>query len=282
VLETVAEFRIQGAGVTLAGEDAGEGVPIVLLHGLTATRRYVVMGSRSLERSGHRVISYDARGHGRSSPGPAPDAYTYELLADDLELVLDSLSIERAVLAGVSMGSHTILRLALRAPERVAGLVVITPAYNGAEATTGARIERWDQLSDALREGGVEAFIDVYGSSGIASPRLAETVHTVIRQRMALHERLDALADALASVPRSTPFAEVGDLAAVKAPTVVIGSSDAADAEHPFAVAQAYSETIPNARLLTEKPGSSPLAWQGSQVSKIIAEVAAAAERAAI
>lgn len=271
----MAEFNVQGAGVTLAGEEAGEGVPVVLLHGLTATRRYVVMGSRSLERSGHRVISYDARAHGRSSAGPAADAYTYELLTDDLERVLDSLSIGRAVLAGVSMGSHTILELALRAPERVAGLVVITPAYNGPQATTGARIERWDQLSTALREGGVDAFIDAYGSSGIASPRLAETIQMVIRQRMALHENLDALADALASVPRSTPFGEIGDLAAVRAPTVIIGSGDDADPEHPFTVAQAYSETIPNARLLSEKPGSSPLAWQGSQVSKIIAEVAA-------
>ena len=48
----------------------------MLLHGLTATRRYVVMGSRLLERSGHRVIAYDARGHGRSAPAPerAPTA----------------------------------------------------------------------------------------------------------------------------------------------------------------------------------------------------------------
>ena len=174
------------------------------------------------------------------------------------------------------MGSHTILSFALRSPERVAGLVVITPAYSGPEAITGARIERWDRLSNALRDGGVEAFIEAYGSSGIASPRLAETVNTVIRQRMALHEDLDALADALASLPRSTPFGEVADLGAIEAPTVVIGSSDAADPEHPFVVAEAYTEAIPGARLLTEKPGASPLAWQGSQVSKIIAEVAAA------
>jgi pimeloyl-ACP methyl ester carboxylesterase len=273
----VAEFSVEGAGVVLAGEEAGDGVPIVLLHGLTATRRYVVMGSRSLERTNHRVISYDARGHGRSSAAPAPDAYRYRLLVDDLERVLDSLSIDRAVLAGVSMGSHTILSFALRAPERVAGLVVITPAYNGPEATTGPRIERWDRLSHALREGGVEAFIDAYGSSGVASPRLAETMQTVIRQRMALHQDLDALADALASVPRSAPFDVIADLAAITAPTVVIGSSDGADPEHPFVVARAYSDAIPNARLVTEKQGASPLAWQGSQVSKIIAQVAAEA-----
>ena len=50
----------------------------MLLHGLTATRRYVVMGSRALERGGHRVIAYDARGHGRSTAAPQPDEYGYE------------------------------------------------------------------------------------------------------------------------------------------------------------------------------------------------------------
>src|ERR1700682_6015014 len=83
-----------GEGVLLAGEQSGEGVPIVLLHGLTATRRYVVMGSRVLQREGHRVIAYDARGHGRSSAAPEPASYTYELLAGDLRAVLDDLEIE--------------------------------------------------------------------------------------------------------------------------------------------------------------------------------------------
>ena len=53
----------------LSYDDAGTGTPIVLLHGLTATRRYVVMGSKTLERSGYRVIAPDARGHGESPPG---------------------------------------------------------------------------------------------------------------------------------------------------------------------------------------------------------------------
>src|SRR4030081_2608019 len=111
---------IDHAGVELSGDVDGEGIPVVLLHGLTATRRYVVMGSRSLERSGHRVISYDARGHGHSSPAPESSAYGYTELTDDLEAVLDQLDIDRAVLAGASMGAHTLLALALRAPERCA------------------------------------------------------------------------------------------------------------------------------------------------------------------
>src|ERR1017187_7356748 len=148
------EFTFERDGVRLAGQEAGEGPPIVLLHGLTASRRYVVMGSTALERSGHRVISYDARGHGRSSAAPDPSAYGYAELALDLEAVLDHVGAERAVLAGVSMGAHTLLRLALDRPERVAGMVVITPAYDADNLDDPARLAEWNALSDGLRTGG--------------------------------------------------------------------------------------------------------------------------------
>src|SRR5579872_6631374 len=118
----MAEGFAQRDGVRLALQDDGDGAPVLLLHGLTATRRYVVMGSRALERSGHRVIKYDARAHGRSTPAPASDAYTYELLAEDALAVLDDRGVERAVLAGASMGAHTLLNVALNHPERVAGI----------------------------------------------------------------------------------------------------------------------------------------------------------------
>ena len=62
------------ADMSLSGEAAGDGPPVVLLHGLTATRRNVVQGSRHLLSRGRRLISYDARGHGESSPAPDPAA----------------------------------------------------------------------------------------------------------------------------------------------------------------------------------------------------------------
>src|ERR1700736_6553406 len=109
------------------------------------------MGSRALERAGRRVISYDARGHGRSSPAREPGAYTYEELARDLEAVMDALEIKRAILAGASMGAHTVLSFALHAPERVGGLVVITPSYEAATNDDPERLARWDALADGLR-----------------------------------------------------------------------------------------------------------------------------------
>ncbi len=269
------ETEISAADVRLAVAEEGEGTPVVLLHGLTATRRYVVMGSRALERAGHRVIAYDARGHGRSSPAPSPDAYGYDLLAADLGAVLDAMGVERAVLAGASMGAHTALVFALTHPERVGGLVVITPAYVQGEESAPARLARWDALAAGLRDGGIEGFVAAYEPPAGASPALVETVLKVIRQRLADHERLEPLADALQAVPRSAPYPDLDALCAIDAPVTVVASNDEADPGHPEAVGRAYAAAIPGARLVLDEPGHSPVAWQGSRLSKLIAEVAA-------
>jgi pimeloyl-ACP methyl ester carboxylesterase len=266
----MSEVTIERAGVRLAGDDAGEGVPVVLLHGLTASRRYVVMGSRALERSGHRVITYDARGHGRSTPAPDPAAYGYDDLADDMVSVLDRLGVERAVLAGASMGAHTLLRAALRSPERVAGVVVITPAF---DPDARASFEHWDALAEGLRHGGVDGFLASYDTARVPEA-WRETVTTVIRRRLSLHEHPDAVADALEAVPRSRPFEAIDELAAIAVPVTVVASADEADPEHPQAVGEAYARAIPGAELVLDERGRSPLAWQGSQLSKVIAAVA--------
>lgn len=265
-------------GVELAVEEAGQGIPVVLLHGLTATRRYVVTGSRALERSGHRVVAYDARGHGRSSPAPQRGEYDYVNLAGDLEAVMDELEIERAVLAGASMGAHTAVRVALDHPERVGALVTVTPAHDPGRADDEDRLRRWDALAEGLRRGGVEGFVAAYGEPAV-NERWRETVVKAIRQRMAEHVHPEAVADALEVVPRSRPFGSFADLAAIEAPAVVVATRDESDPEHPHAVAARYAETIPGARLISEREGESPLAWQGGRLSRVIAEVASAAAR---
>lgn len=270
------EEWIDSAGVRLAALVEGQGTPVILLHGLTASRRYVVMGSRALERSGHRVIAYDARGHGRSSPAERPEAYTYEELAQDLEAVMDRFELSSAVLAGASMGAHTILRLALDKPERVGGLVVITPGYDPVSQEDPERLARWDALADGLRRRGVEGFLRAYGEPNVA-PAWQDTVRKVIRQRMAQHEHPKAVADALRVVPRSRPFGGLEDLGEISVPSAVVASGDEADPGHPQALGEAYAQAIPRARLILDEPGRSPVAWQGSQLSRIIAEVAAQA-----
>jgi pimeloyl-ACP methyl ester carboxylesterase len=284
--ERPTELRVvTGDGVELAGEDsdpARPGPPIVLLHGLTATRRYVVMGSRTLEREGYRTIAYDARGHGRSTAAPVPGDYGYERLARDLEAVLDTLGLERAVLAGASMGAHTAVRFALLHPERVAALGLITPSFDPEVPLSEPVLAGWDRLARGLREGGVEGFVDAYDFSEVPA-QWRDTVEKVMRQRLAGHEHPEAVADALEVVPRSRPFQDMAELASIEAPTVVVASRDEADPGHPLAVGERYARTIPHAKLVVEDAGvgghpiSSPIAWQGGQLSRVLAELAARA-----
>ena len=185
---------------------------------------------------------------------------------------MDACGVERAVLAGASMGAHTLLRLALEAPARVAGVVVVTPAF---EPDAPRDFTRWDALADGLRTGGVEGFVAAYRVEDEVPEAWRDTVRLVLRQRMAQHADLGALADALQATPRSRPYESLAQLGALDVPALVVASRDEADPGHPLAVGEAYAAAIPGARLLTEAPGRSPLAWQGGQLSRAIAELAA-------
>jgi pimeloyl-ACP methyl ester carboxylesterase len=279
VRDEVKSFSSTSDRVTLSGEQVGDGAPIVLLHGLSATRRYVVMGSRVLERSGLRVIAYDARGHGRSTAPPARSEYGYEHLAGDLEALLDALGVGRAVLAGASMGAHTAVSFALAHPERVAALGLITPSYDPSRNSGSGDLARWDALASGLRNEGVEGFLRAYDLAALPE-RWRGTVETVIRQRLSAHEHPEAVADALEFVPRSRPFEDVRELAAINVPTLVVASRDEADPGHPLAVGERYTRAVAGARLVVEDAGPpphSPIAWQGGQLSKLLAELAARA-----
>ncbi len=94
---------------------------------------------------------------------------------------------------------------------------------------------------------------------------------------MLLHRHPAAIVEALRQVPRSRPFEAMEELEALDVPTLVVASHDAADPGHPYEVARAYAESLPQARLIEEEPGQSPLAWQGGRLSREIARFAAEA-----
>ena len=245
-----------------------------MLHGLTATRHYTVMGSRHLDRRGIPNIAYDARGHGTSGPAAGPADYTYEALGADLADIVDDHCGPEApvVLLGISMGAHTAVRFAIDHPEQVAGLVLITPAHlPGPQA---ADRSAWHALAAALRgPDPIEAFV-VASKLETLPEDFREPVAMAIRQRIGRHADLHAVADALEGVPASSPFDSLDELAAITAPTIVVGSRDAVDPSHPLAVAQRWTETISGARLEVEEEGRSPLAWQGGRLARFAEELA--------
>jgi pimeloyl-ACP methyl ester carboxylesterase len=259
-----------GGEPAIHGESAGEGPPVVLCHGITATRRYVVHGSRALERAGHTVVAYDARGHGESDPAPPGEDYGYPRLVDDLErVVAAAVGTERFFLAGHSMGAHTAVSYALRHPERLAGLIVIGPVYEG---DVGAEaVAYWDGLAAALEEGGIDAFLDYIDREQGLDPAWRETVLGFTRARMELHRDLAAVAQALRDVARSRPFGSLAELGGLELPALVVASHDAADPGHPYRTALEYAEALPASAVVSELPGESPLAWQGGKLSREIA-----------
>jgi pimeloyl-ACP methyl ester carboxylesterase len=250
--------------VTLAGEASGTGPAVLLLHGLTATRRYVVHGSRALERAGHRVIACDARGHGLSSPAGGPPDYTYDELVADALAVLDAEGVDRAALVGQSMGSATAVALALRHPERVSALAVVTPAHLGRPSRD---LDRWDAMAEGLLRGGPDGFLAAIEPLSM-SERWRETARSVIRQRLARHAHPAAVADALRGIPRTAAFDGLDPLEGLAVPTLIVGSRDEVDPDHPLAVAEEYAGRISGARLVVEDEGESPLAWRGGALSR--------------
>jgi 3-oxoadipate enol-lactonase len=265
-------FVVRSDGVTLSGEEVGEGPPVVLLHGLTATRRYVLHGSVALARSGRRLISYDARGHGQSSPAPEGEGYSYADLVRDLRAVLsDRCGDERPVLGGHSMGCHTAVAHALERPDQVTALVLAGPVTLGIPATEET-LAAWDHLADGLERGGVDGFMDAYEADLKADPDWKETAMRITRERLGLHRHPKALARALREVPRSLPFEGIAELESLDVPALVVASYDEADPSHPYSIAQEWADRLPDARLISEEPGKSPLAWQGGRLSRVIAE----------
>lgn len=260
-------LAVDAADVALAATiGAGNGPAVLALHGLTATRRYVFHGSRLVDQAGFRVVEYDARGHGESPPAPTPDAYTYADYAADAVAVLDAADVDRAVLVGHSMGSATAVRVALEHPDRVAALVLGAPAHRGRPS---ADLERWDALADGLERGGPEGMLAALSPLGIPEPWNA-TLRQVILQRLGRHRHPGAVADALRTTPRSAAFDGLDALRAISAPTLVVGTRDEVDPDHPLAVAEEYAARIPGARLAVEAAGETPLTWRGAALSRLV------------
>ena len=224
----------------------------MLLHGLTATRRYVVMGSKALERGGHRVIAYDARGHGQSRPAGA--VRLRGAGATTWTPCWATAASSGAVLAGASMGAHTIVRFALDHPQRVAPLVLITPAFDPEDDA-----ERPRPLGRPCR-----------GAARGRRRRLRRGVRQAARARaLAGHGRArHPPADARARAPRRdrrraragpalAPVRGLGRPARSRSAGHGRGAAETRPIPSiPYASGRALRRPIPGARLVSEEPGS--------------------------
>jgi len=135
-------------GFRLAFLDAGEGEPVLLLHGFASSVRvnWVNPGwVDTLRKAGYRVVAFDHRGHGHSDKSYDPAVYTPSLMAGDAVACLDHLGIPRAHVFGYSMGARVAAFMALGHPARVADLI-----FGGLGLGMVDGVGDWDPIADAL------------------------------------------------------------------------------------------------------------------------------------
>ena len=239
------------------------------------------MGSRALERSGHRVRPTTHAATARSSAAPDRRATTATTTSPPTSrAVLDELELDRAVLAGASMGAHTIAPPRADQPGPGGGHGPRHARFDPATADDEHRLAHWDALADGLRAGGIEGFVAAYNDPPVPEAH-RDTVLAILRQRLSRHHDLDAVADALQSMPRSHPFEALGRPVRARRPDRRRRQPRRGRPRPPpRRSARAWAEAIPGARFLVEEEGRSPLAWQGAQLSRVIAELASATARA--
>lgn len=145
-------------GVRLHFTDEGQGEPVILIHGLAANADLnwrVPRVTRALARE-FRVISLDARGHGLSDKPTDPAAYGEEMVRDVVRL-MDHLGIEKAHVAGYSMGGFITLKLATTHPERLLSAACCAAGWGTFEGENKALFEA---LSESIaRRGSFEPLI---------------------------------------------------------------------------------------------------------------------------
>lgn len=113
------------AGVKIHYAIEGEGEPVILIHGLYSSGRvnWELSGATALLAEKYQVIRLDCRGHGQSDKPTAEDAYGINMVGDVVRL-MDHLGIQKARLAGYSMGAMIAMKLTVTQPERVSHLVL--------------------------------------------------------------------------------------------------------------------------------------------------------------
>jgi pimeloyl-ACP methyl ester carboxylesterase len=119
--------RVKTAAGWLSTIEAGTGEPVILVHGLGATKASMLPTLGALAREGRRAIAIDLPGFGDSTK-PLLAAYDPPYFADAVTALLDALDLERADLIGNSMGGRIAIEVGLRAPERARRLVLLAPS----------------------------------------------------------------------------------------------------------------------------------------------------------
>ena len=227
------------SGLELAYDEAGSGLPLLLVHGWPFDRT-MWAGQLGGLATYARVLAPDLRGAGASTVrGP----YSMDQYADDLVAFLDALAISRAVLCGLSMGGYIAFSMLRRHRDRIRGLIL---ADTRATADTDEGRANRARLISLIENEGMTALAARQLQASVARSTLerqaplAETVRRMMAS--APPEGAIGALRAMAERPDSTPLLGTIDL-----PTLVVGGAE--DSITPPDVLRTMAAAIPNSRV---------------------------------
>lgn len=222
-------------------EVSGAGPALVLGHGLLFDARMWAEVRPRLE-SAFRVVTIEARGHGRST---SSGRFSLWDLAEDWIAILDAEGVERAALVGFSMGGMTAMRVAMRSPERVSSLVLIDTAAH--PEPWGVRARNRVMAETGRMLGSVRPFLPIIERL-VFSPTTRRERPELVREAMAPVRELDVRA-AYGAI-RATFDRErlLEPLRELRIPTRVLVGED--DVQTPIVWSKALAANIPGAELV--------------------------------
>lgn len=227
-------------GTTIYYEVAGEGYPLVLIHGGAVDSR--AFDDQFSEFAKHyRTVRYDLRGTGQSGDRDKPFSNT-----DDLYGLLQYLKISSAFMLGISRGGGFAYDFALEHPDRVKALVLVSSNLSAGVPAYEAMFER---STKAGKQSGVEAAAKVWANDPYQGPQREEArpkVLAIIKDNIARFRYFDGYQPVKQLSPSNVPRAE--RLGEIGVPTLVIaGAHDNIDARNNY---RRWADGIPGAKMI--------------------------------
>ncbi|QWC85068.1 alpha/beta hydrolase [Nocardioidaceae bacterium] len=236
------------------------GPAVVQLHGLTSSRLRETQLGLDLARevvqdaSRARVLSYDARGHGRSTGAldgtDRPADFAWEHLASDLLEVLDLTFGDQPVHGvGPSMGAATLLHAAVREPERFTGLTLTVPPT--VWESRAAQAASYEESARLVETEGVEAFL----AAGELAPRPPAVADHPLTPP-------DVAAELLPTVLRGAALSDLPApeaVAGLRVPTLLLAWTE--DPTHPLDSARRLQSLIAGSELVVAESPAHVATW---------------------
>jgi 3-oxoadipate enol-lactonase len=267
-METVKKIQVK-SGSTLSYVEVGQGLPIILIHGLFLDRTAFAQQIKAFADQA-RIIAIDIHGHGESSILSQPMSLD-EMAEDYLDLV-QQIGIQQAIWGGVSLGGMTSLRIAIQHPEAVLGLLLLNtnagsgagkkvPSFDGLNAPLTLRF-LWNTRflkSQVLKAG-------LFGRTTLEmNPALQE--HWIDRMQQITSISMKYCIEAVLSA-RSI----LDGLSSIHVPTIAAGGAE--DIALPMSASREICQRISNSTLVEiEKCGHSASIEQPEKVNQLLAQL---------